>query len=81
MQSERQALEHIITLTILPTWELLILSINTKRGPGDAYNNYIANVITACELITVIRKRLFVLKGKVTCLVGFKEKQQQKRQK
>lgn len=36
-----------------------------------------ANVITACELITIIRKCLFVLKGKVNCLAGFKEKQKQ----
>lgn len=34
-----------------------------------------ANAIIACELITIIRMCLFVLKGKVNCLAGFKEKQ------
>lgn len=34
-----------------------------------------ANAIIACELITIIRTCLFVLKGKVNCLAGFKEKQ------
>lgn len=33
-----------------------------------------ANAIIACELITIIRMRLFVLKGKVNCLAGLKEK-------
>lgn len=33
-----------------------------------------ANAIIACELITIIRMCLFVLKGKVNCLAGFKEK-------
>lgn len=65
MQPDLWSLEHIISLTLLPTWELLIrLSAQIEVQVMHIIITT-ANAITACELITLIRKCLFVLKGKV----------------